>query len=100
MKHTLLGYLKSLALFMVMLTVNLAAFADTSPMRLSGHVPSKAVANATHVGRLEADTSIPVTFALPLRNQKELDELIRRMYDPTDHPHYGRFLTSEEFTKR
>lgn len=92
-----LGYLRCLALFLVLLS---AAFAETPHVKLAGHVPSKAVADATHMGKLEADAAVPVTFVLPLRNQKELDELIRRLYDPTDHEQYGRYLTAEEFTKR
>jgi kumamolisin len=38
-----------------------------------------------------------MVFTLPLRNQPQLQDLLGRIYDPTD-PLYGHFLTSQEFT--
>jgi kumamolisin len=38
-----------------------------------------------------------MTFALPLRNQTALQELLGRMYDPAD-PLYGHYLSPQEFT--
>ena len=42
----------------------------------------------------------PITFVLPLRNQKALEELIQQIYDPADQQHYGKYLTSAEFIER
>jgi len=36
---------------------------------------------------------------LPLRNQTELDELLREIYDP-QNPGYHKYLSVEEFTKK
>lgn len=88
-----------------MLTLTLQAVAAPSVpnppfVRLSGHVPSKVMANAIFLDNLQADKEVPLTFTLPLRNQEELEELIRRIHDPADHQHYGKYLTSEEFIER
>jgi subtilase family serine protease len=103
MKKTFLAYLRCLAIFMVMLTLNIHATLDKtfdlSSVRLSGHVPSKVVNNAVVLEHLDAEISIPMTFVLPLRNQKALEELIQKMYDPSDKQHYANYLTSEEFIK-
>ncbi len=75
-----------------------AAFSDT--VRLSGHVPSKAVSDAKFLHHLDASTDVPVTFVLPLRNREELEKLVERIYDPTDEEHYGRYLATTEFAER
>jgi kumamolisin len=91
-------------LLMLALTLHVdAAPVSASPrpsVRLSGHVPSKAVANAVFVKNLTASVPIAVTFVLPLRNQEELVELVQRIHDPADQEHYGKYLTSEEFVER
>jgi kumamolisin len=68
-------------------------------MRLRGHVPTKALAAAKLLGGLAPDTQISMAFALPLRNQEALLELLGAIYDPAD-PLYGHYLTSQEFTDR
>ena len=70
-----------------------------SPLRLRGHVPTKAMAAANLLGRLPSDTQISMAIVLPLRNQAELQELLGKIYNPVD-PLYGHFLTPEEFTDR
>jgi kumamolisin len=66
---------------------------------LEGHMPAKALRNATWMGRERPDTSITMSIALPLRNQSELESLLLRIYDPED-PLYGNYLTTEEFIDR
>ncbi|HUO27554.1 MAG TPA: S53 family serine peptidase [Candidatus Aquilonibacter sp.] len=51
------------------------------------------------VGRLPATRSMRLVFVLPLRNQAELDSVLRELYDPFS-PSYRQFLTVEEFTSR
>ncbi len=68
-------------------------------VRLPGHIPGKAIANAKWIERLNPKTEIPITFSLPLRNQQELDDLLIHIYGPTD-PLYSHYLTSQEFTDR
>ena len=70
-----------------------------SPVRLPGHVPTKALGAAKLMGSLAPDTQISLAFVLPLRNQAELQELLRRIYDPAD-PLHGQYLTPREFTDR
>ncbi|HEX9079684.1 MAG TPA: protease pro-enzyme activation domain-containing protein, partial [Desulfuromonadaceae bacterium] len=67
--------------------------------RLHDHVPARAIANARLLERVPAATGITLAFSLPLRNQQELEELLRRLYDPAD-PLYGHYLTPGEFTDR
>lgn len=76
-----------------------AALGDTS-VRLYDHVPNKAVAKAVFLKKLDTAVHIPLTFILPLRNQDELEELVQRIYDPSDKQHFGKYLTPEEFTER
>jgi subtilase family serine protease len=73
--------------------------AAQSFVRLPGHVPAKAIEKAVLQGRVPSSTEIRATFSLPLRNQQELEELLGRLYDPTD-PLYGDFLTPQEFADR
>ncbi len=50
-------------------------------------------------GRLPAAQQLHFAFALSLRNQGELTELTRQLYDPAS-TNYHKFLTSPEFTAR
>lgn len=99
MKIKLLDAFKCLIVPMLGLTLHVSAAASDSFVRLPHHVPSKAIDNAVFLHPLEADTTVHTTFILPLRNQKELQGLIDRIYDPTDS-HYGKYLTSAEFNER
>ena len=67
-------------------------------VRLTGHVPSKAIANSALVGNVDPNSQVPVTFTLPLRNQEALETLLQGIYDPTNQESYGNYLTSDEFT--
>src|SRR2546426_7957932 len=67
--------------------------------RLYGHIPARAIAAARWRGRLASEKTIPMTLALPLRDQEELRALLSRLYDPAD-PIYGHYLTQQEFTDR
>lgn len=92
-------------LLMLALTLHIGAApaessSNPSSVRLSGHLPSKALTNAVFLENLDPAIHVPVTFILPLRNKKVLDELIQRIYDPADHQHYGKYLTPEEFVER
>lgn len=87
---------KYLGLSMLMLALHASAAAS---IRLPNHIPTKAVNNAVLSHRVEEDTPVHTTFILPLRNQDELQELINRIYDPTNE-RYGKYLTSAEFIER
>lgn len=103
MKDYLSSFLRYLTLLMLALTLNVGAAptAKSKPMvRLTDHVPSKAMANAVYLGALESSTQVPVTFVLPLRNKDVLEDLLQKMYDPADKEHYGKYLSSQEFIER
>lgn len=51
------------------------------------------------VGHLPATQSMDITFILPHRNQAELEQFLKDLYDPT-HPSYRQFLTVEQFTEK
>src|SRR5579862_39945 len=104
MKNTFSRYLRYLVVFTLMLTLNIGVAANKpstqSSVRLSGHVPMKAVSQAAFVEHLEADMPVPVTFVLPLRNQTALEQLIQQIYNPADQQHYGKYLTPAEFIEQ
>lgn len=95
------NFLKGSKVLALMLILQMSfAPLEASSVRLSGHVPTKAISQATHLGSVEAGAEISLTFALPLRNQCELEALVQKMYDPADAAHYGKYLTPEEFAER
>lgn len=51
------------------------------------------------LGRQAGETRMQIAFALPLRNQAGLHDLIRRLYDRSD-PLYGKYLTPVQFGDR
>ena len=88
------------SVFTLVLTLGVNTGWTTDFIRLKGSLPHKAVADAVLAERLDSNAKINFTFVLPLRNQEELETLIHRIYDPTDHEHYGKYLTSSEFNER
>jgi len=67
---------------------------------LTSHVP-EAVANgqAARVGELSGAQRMSLAISLPLRNQADLDDLLRQIYDPQS-PNYRQYLSVQEFTQR
>ncbi|MGA2648100.1 MAG: protease pro-enzyme activation domain-containing protein [Candidatus Sulfotelmatobacter sp.] len=54
---------------------------------------------AQSLGHLPATQAMRLVLVLPLRNQPALDDLLLKLYDPSN-PSYRQFLTVEEFTAR
>lgn len=105
MKNAILGLGRSFILLMFALTLDINAAStntsDLSYVRLPGHVPKQVeLSKAVFLKTLDTNQTVPLTFVLPLRNQKELEELVQRIHDPADAKHYGRYLSSEEFIER
>ena len=50
------------------------------------------------MGRLPASQTINLVITLPLRNEDQLDQLLKDLYDPAS-PSYRQFLTVEQFTE-
>lgn len=73
--------------------------AAEAQVRLRGHVPHAAVAQAQVMSRVVGSEKISLALALPLRDPAGLDTLLSRLYDPHD-PLYRHYVTSDEFTRR
>jgi hypothetical protein len=65
---------------------------------LSGHLPP-GLARMQSIGTLPATTSLRLAIGLPLRNQAELTNFLRQIYDPASTS-FHRYLTCEQFTER
>ena len=55
--------------------------------------------SARSMGRLPATQTLNLVITLPLRNQDQLDQLLKDLYDPSS-PSYRQFLTVEQFTEQ
>ncbi len=58
-----------------------------------------ALSAARPLGRLAGSMQMNLALTLPLRNQSQLDELLRRLYTPGD-PMQGKFLKPAEFAEK
>ncbi|HTB22145.1 MAG TPA: protease pro-enzyme activation domain-containing protein [bacterium] len=65
---------------------------------LPHHVPPE-VAGAALLGDLPPSFGLQLAISLPLGNQRDLQDLLRGLYDPNS-PSYRHFLTPAEFTER
>ena len=67
---------------------------------LTSHVPED-VSNhsATRVADADASRQLQLAIALPMRNQAELEQLFREIYDPSGR-NYHHFLSVAQFTQR
>ena len=83
-----------LALFFSVINTSHAADLKYVP----GHIP-KIVSQLQPTGRLLATDHLRLAIGLPLRNEAELDDLLRQIYDPAS-PNYHQYLTLEQFTER
>ncbi len=54
---------------------------------------------ARSMGRLPASQTMNLVITLPLRNQDDLNQVLKDLYDPSS-PSYRQFLTVEQFTDR
>lgn len=66
--------------------------------QLHGHVPA-ATANLVANGRPEPVKRLNLAIGLPLRNQDELSQLLRQLYDPASL-NYRKYLTTPQFTEK
>ena len=88
-----------ITLVAIVLAVNLVGQAQ-SQTPLTRHVREVVLnGEAQSAGRLPATQSMRLVLVLPHRNQAELDNLLKELYDPHSAS-YRKFLTVEEFTAR
>ena len=90
-------FYKIVGLLTLLLISSETSLAGDTDVRLPGHLPTQHTSQAVLTGRSALDKKIPLTIALPLRNQQQLEELIKRLHDPKDAL-YGKYLTPAEFT--
>ncbi len=82
-------------LLMMSLSCPLTGAWAAGRQQLYGHIP-KALVTAPRVGSVDPSTPLNLVLSLPLRNNAELQELLKRLYDPLS-PEYRHFLTPEQF---
>ena len=82
MNNNLRSFFKGLllcALSFLLYVQNLsAASSQHHSVRLSGHVPTKPINKAEFLKPMDADEHVSMTFVLPLRNQAELEALVKK----------------------
>lgn len=61
----------------------------------ASHIP-KAVRSLNDQGKLDETQQLPVTVALNLNNESDLEQKLTAMYDPSN-PNYGKYMTPEQF---
>jgi kumamolisin len=72
-----------------------AAVEANAQQVLLGHVPH-AIASSHALSKLQDRTRLNIAIGLPLRNQNELDALLRQLSDPAS-PKFGHYLSAEQF---
>ncbi len=66
---------------------------------MTSHVrPATQDGTARSIGHLPSNQPMNLVITLPLRNQDQLDQLLKDLYDPTS-PSYRQFLTVRQFTE-
>jgi subtilase family serine protease len=72
--------------------------ASKSSQTLHNHVRTAVTSGrATRVGTVPRNQRMTLAMILPLRNQTELGDLLKRLYDPSN-PDYHHFLTVSQFS--
>lgn len=69
-----------------------------TPVRLTNHVPLKAISRAQHVGRMDKNSNLSLSISVNLRNQAALADFIGRVHDPRD-PLYGKYINPTQFAQ-
>lgn len=87
------------AVLAVLLVGVLPALAAPAERRLLAKYQSTDPTNPVPVARMAASANIKLAIGLPLRNEADLDELLRQIYDPQS-TNYHHFIGPQEFTDR
>lgn len=75
------------------------SFAQTPPrQQLRDHVP-EIISHLTPIGQVATTKRLDLAIGLPLRNQAELDNLLKEISDPSS-PNYRHYLTPEQFAEK
>ena len=86
--------------FPVGVALSLAVCLCQGQTLMTSHVrPATQDGTARSIGRLPSNQPMNLVITLPLRNQDQLDQLLKDLYDPTS-PSYRQFLTVQQFTEQ
>lgn len=94
----LFSFFRSILLLFMFTFQAHAKAVETDPVRLPGHVPHQ-IFGSSLVDHLDDDAKISFIFTFPVRDEKALEDFIKRLYDPNDQE-YGKYLTPYEFAER
>ncbi len=83
---------------LAVLVFSMASVQGAGRQLLQGHVP-QAVAISTAVRPLPRSDRMSLAVGLPLRNQSELDQLLKQLVDPAS-PNYRQYLSAAQFAER
>ena len=86
------------AAWVAALSVSMGPIQAAGRQMLHGHVP-QGVASSAALGRLAGSARINFAIGLPLRNEAELNELVKQVADPAS-PNFRHYLTPAQFTER
>jgi subtilase family serine protease len=81
-----------------MLFLSMASVHAAGTQILQGHVP-QAVAASKVLGPVAPTVQMSLAIGLPLRNQGELDDLLKQLADPAS-PNFRQYLTPAQFAAR
>ena len=95
---------RRLSVFLLMIAAMVSALnlvCQAQPQAALTHHVREVTANgqAPLIGHLSSTQSMRLVLVLPHRNEAELDQFLREIYDPYS-PSYRQFLTVEQFTER
>jgi subtilase family serine protease len=91
-----MGSFRKFSILFIVLALPYAAAQADGLTPLTGHVPVGAMARAIHLGREASSEPVQMSVGLTLRNQGQLNDLIKKLYDPND-PLFHQFLSVEAF---
>jgi subtilase family serine protease len=93
------GTLRLFVLFLFVVFAAAGAQAEQHPL-LTTHVPEAVLSGvAPLVGRVPSAQRLSVAISLPLRNEAQLNALLRHVYDPHS-ANFHKYLSVGEFTER
>ena len=84
--------------FVLIIESHAVIAAPSKTLVLKGHVPKVQMQDARLLGPMDQSAHLDLVFGLPLRKPADLERRIHDLYDPSN-PHYGQFLTPEQFTE-
>ena len=86
-----------IGLILVILMMRLSLADGRQVININNHIPKEALMHA--LGAMNPHQMMTLGIELPTRNQAELDQLLKNIYDPSS-PEYRHYLTPQQITDR